>query len=40
MFADLPPVNATTFRADADRAFDIEERFDAYDRACQADERQ
>jgi hypothetical protein len=29
MFADLPPVNAMTFRADADRAFDTDESFDA-----------
>jgi hypothetical protein len=29
MFADLPPVNAMTFRADADRAFDTGESFDA-----------
>lgn len=33
MFADLPPVNATTFRADVNRDFDTEERFDAYERA-------
>jgi hypothetical protein len=33
MFADLPPVNATTFRADVDRALDTDESLDAYDRA-------
>lgn len=40
MFADLPPVNAATFRADADRDFDPEAHFDAYERARRTDSQQ
>jgi hypothetical protein len=33
MFADLPPVDAQRFRADADRDVDSAAYFDAYERA-------
>jgi hypothetical protein len=39
MFADLPPLDATVFRADADRDFETEERFDAYERARRTDDQ-
>jgi hypothetical protein len=37
MFAKLPPLEATAFRADTDREFDTGERFDAYGHARQTD---
>jgi hypothetical protein len=33
MFADLPPLDASAFRADVDRAVDTTAHFDAYERA-------
>jgi hypothetical protein len=39
IFADLPPLDVTTFRADADREFDTEERFDAYEHARRTDKQ-
>jgi hypothetical protein len=33
MFADLPPLDASVFRADVDRDFDAAAHFDAYERA-------
>jgi hypothetical protein len=35
IFADLPPVDAAAFRADADAALDQDAHFDAYERAEQ-----
>ena len=33
MFADLPPLDASAFRADAERGLDAAAHFDAYERA-------
>ena len=35
MFADLPPIDARTFRADLDREIDQSASFDAYEHARQ-----
>jgi hypothetical protein len=37
MYADLPPLDASAFRADVDRSFDASSHFDAYERARQAE---
>jgi hypothetical protein len=39
MFAKLPPLEAAAFRADTDREFDSEGRFDAYEHARRTDKQ-